>query len=403
MSDRQDCLTVSNLNANIRNLLEGELSNIWVKGEISNFHHHSASGHMYFTLKDDASEIRCTMFRMNNLHLNFKPEEGMEVRLYSNVTIYEKRGQVQLKVGMMEASGQGDLYKSFELLKRSLEAEGLFDKIHKKKIPSYPKKIGILTSGSSAAYRDIINVLNRRAPQIEIILHSVKVQGIGSSQEVVSGIELFNKINSVEIIIIGRGGGSIEDLWTFNEEIVARSIFKSNIPIISGIGHETDYTIADFVSDLRAPTPSAAAELAAPLREDLLLILKNYKSKMLRNLHNQLEQRWLLFDQIEKRISNQRPSRKIDIQFQVLNQNHRRIILAIEKKYSLLSKKINYLYKQLSNLGPSQVLDRGYAIPINERGEVIRSSNQINVGESFRLNMAKDGIIAKKTSDVKPT
>ena len=403
MSDRQDCLTVSNLNANIRNLLEGELSNIWVKGEISNFHHHSASGHMYFTLKDDASEIRCTMFRMNNLHLNFKPEEGMEVRLYSNVTVYEKRGQVQLKVGMMEASGQGDLYKSFELLKKSLEAEGLFDKIHKKKIPSYPKKIGILTSGSSAAYRDIINVLNRRAPQIEIILHSVKVQGIGSSQEVVSGIELFNKDNSVEIIIIGRGGGSIEDLWTFNEEIVARSIFKSNIPIISGIGHETDYTIADFVSDLRAPTPSAAAELAAPLREDLLLILKNYKSKMLRNLHNQLEQRWLLFDQIEKRISNQRPSRKIDIQFQVLNQNHRRILLAIEKKHSLLSKKINYLYKQLSNLGPSQVLDRGYAIPINERGEVIRSSNQINVGESFKLNMAKDGIIAKKTSDVKPT
>ena len=172
MSDRQDCLTVSNLNANIRNLLEGELSNIWVKGEISNFHHHSASGHMYFTLKDDASEIRCTMFRMNNLHLNFKPEEGMEVRLYGNVTVYEKRGQVQLKVGMMEASGQGDLYRSFELLKKSLEAEGLFDKIHKKKIPSYPKKIGILTSGSSAAYRDIINVLNRRAPQIEIILKS---------------------------------------------------------------------------------------------------------------------------------------------------------------------------------------------------------------------------------------
>jgi len=308
MSDRQDCLTVSNLNANIRNLLEGELSNIWVKGEISNFHHHSASGHMYFTLKDDASEIRCTMFRMNNLHLNFKPEEGMEVRLYGNITVYEKRGQVQLKVGMMEASGQGDLYRSFELLKKALEAEGLFDKSHKKKIPSYPKKIGILTSGSSAAYRDIINVLNRRAPQIEIILHSVKVQGLGSSQAVVSGIELFNTDNSVVIIIIGRGGGSIEDLWTFNEEIVARSIFKSNIPIISGIGHETDYTIADFVSDLRAPTPSAAAELAAPLREDLLLILKNYKSKMLRNLHNQLEQRWLLFDQIEKRISNQRPS-----------------------------------------------------------------------------------------------
>ena len=403
MSDRQDCLTVSTLNAKIRGLLEEELSNIWVKGEISNFHHHPASGHMYFTIKDNSSEIRCTMFRMNNLHLNFKPVDGMEVRIYGNVSVYEKRGQVQLKVGMMEASGKGDLYRSFELLKKSLQVEGLFDESHKKRIPTYPKKVGILTSGSGAAYQDIINVLNRRAPHIEIVLHSVKVQGIGSSHEVVSGIDLFNKDNSVELLIISRGGGSIEDLWTFNEESVARAIFKSHIPIISGIGHETDFTIADFVSDLRAPTPSVAAELAVPSREDLLLIIKNFKSKMSRNLYNQLEQRWLLFDQIEKRISNQRPSRKIEIQVQTLNQNHQRMLLAIEKKHTFLSEKINYLFKQLSNLGPDHVLDRGYAIPIDEWGKVIRSSNQINIGESFRLNMAKDGMIAKKTSDTKPT
>tara|TARA_S200000501_G_scaffold318798_1_gene312757 strand:+ start:799 stop:2010 length:1212 start_codon:yes stop_codon:yes gene_type:complete len=403
MSYRQDCLTVSTLNAKIRGLLEEELSNIWVKGEMSNFHYHPASGHMYFTIKDNSSEIRCTMFRMNNLHLNFKPEDGMEVRIYGNVTVYEKKGQVQLKVGMMEESGKGDLYRSFELLKKSLQAEGLFDESHKKRIPSYPKKVGILTSGSGAAYQDIINVLNRRAPHIEIVLHSVKVQGIGSSHEVASGIDLFNKDNSVELLIISRGGGSIEDLWTFNEESVARAIFKSHIPIISGIGHETDFTIADFVSDLRAPTPSAAAELAVPLREDLLRIIKNFKSKMSRNVYNQLEQRWLFFDQIEKRISNQRPSRKIEIQVQTLNQNHQRMLLAIEKKHTFLSEKINYLFKQLSNLGPDHVLDRGYAIPIDERGKVIRSSNQIKVGESFRLNMAKDGIIAKKTSNTKPT
>ena len=401
MSNYQDCLTVSKLNNKIRNLLEEGVSNIWVSGEISNFHHHHSSGHMYFTLKDDSSEIRCTMFSMNNVHLKFSPENGMKVRLHGNVTIYERRGQVQLKVTIMETQGIGELHKTFEELKQSLEKEGLFEKVYKKKIPPYPNRIGVLTSGSGAAYRDILNVLNRRSPHIKIILCSVKVQGEGSSQEIVSGIELFNSHNDVDIIILARGGGSLEDLWAFNEEKVARSIFSSIIPIITGVGHETDFTIADFVSDLRAPTPSSAAEIAAPHLDELLSEILNYETRMLRVIQSQLEQRWLLFDQIEKRISLQSPTKKIENQTLELNQMRKRIQKAFFKKQNILTEKIRNLSKQLSSLGPYQVLERGYAIPMDEYGSVIRSSKHIDLGQSFKLKMAKDSFIAKKTSDIK--
>ena len=400
MSYYQDCLTVSKLNNKIRNLLEGEISNIWVSGEISNFHHHPSSGHMYFTLKDDSSEIRCTMFSMNNVHLKFSPENGMKVRLHGNVTIYERRGQVQLKVTIMEAQGVGELHKTFEALKQSLQKEGLFDNVHKKKIPPYPNRIGVLTSGSGAAYRDILNVLNRRSPHIKIILYSVKVQGEGSPQEIVSGIEIFNSHNDVDIIILARGGGSLEDLWAFNEEKVARSIFNSTIPIITGVGHETDFTIADFVSDLRAPTPSSAAEIAAPHLDELLSDILNYKTRMLRIIQGQLEQRWLLFDQIEKRISLQSPIKKIENQAFELNQMKKNIQKAFFKKQNIFSEQIRHLSKQLSSLGPYQVLERGYAIPMDEYGTVIRSSRHIDLGQSFKLKMAKDSFIAKKTSDI---
>ena len=401
MSNYQDCLTVSKLNNKIRNLLEEGISNIWVSGEISNFHHHPSSGHMYFTLKDDSSEIRCTMFSMNNVHLKFSPENGMKVRLHGNVTIYERRGQVQLKVTIMEKQGIGELHKTFEALKQSLEKEGLFEKVHKKKIPPYPNRIGVLTSGSGAAYRDILNVLNRRSPHIKIILCSVKVQGEGSSQEIVSGIELFNSHSDVDIIILARGGGSLEDLWAFNEEKVARSIYSSIIPIITGVGHETDFTIADFVSDLRAPTPSSAAEIAAPHLDELLSEILNYETRMLRVIQSQLEQRWLLFDQIEKRISLQSPTKKIENQAFELNQMRKRIQKAFLKKQNILSEEIRHLSKQLSSLGPYQVLERGYAIPMDEYGSIIRSSKHIDLGQSFQLKMAKDSFIAKKTSDIK--
>ena len=400
MSEFQDCYTVSNLNRKIRDLLEYQLIDIWVKGEISNFHHHPSSGHMYFTLKDGGSELRCTMFRMNNSYLKFKPSDGMEVRLFGLVTVYEKRGQVQFKVTNMEPLGLGDLYRAYELLKRSLDEEGLFDDRHKMKIPPYPNKIGIITSGSGSAYQDILNVLSRRNPNIDVLLKSVKVQGNGSAEEIVDAIEIFNNYDDVDLLVIARGGGSIEDLWSFNEEKVARAIFDSSIPIISGIGHETDYTITDFVSDLRAPTPSAAAELAVPQLDDLLSYLAETKNRLIRSVIQLLEQKWQIKDQLQKRASYQQPIKKIERQFEKLNILHDRSVKLINVKYERWFQHTEYLSKQLLSLGPKQVLERGYAIPFNQSGEIIRRADQISIGEGFELKTAKGSLGAKKTSDI---
>ena len=400
MSEFQDCFTVSNLNIRIRELLEHRFTDVWVKGEISNFHHHPSSGHMYFTLKDTGSEIRCAMFRINNSYLKFKPNDGMEVRLFGLVTVFEKRGQVQLKVSIMEPLGLGDLYKSFELLKKSLNEEGLFLEKHKEKIPSYPINIGIITSGSSSACQDILNVLSRRAPNINVLILSVRVQGDGAADEIVQAINTFNEYGGVDVLILARGGGSIEDLWSFNEEKVARSIFSSSIPIISGIGHETDFTIADFVSDLRAPTPSAAAELAAPLLDDMLLSISETQSRLIRSMKNQLEQKWQIKDQIDKRIANQQPATKIQRQSEKLSQLYKRFLLAIDIKCEKYSKHTESLSKQLINLGPKHVLERGYAIPFDQSGNIIRKADQISVGEEFALKTARGSLSAKKTSDI---
>ena len=400
MSEFQDCFTVSNLNIRIRELLEHQFTDVWVKGEISNFHHHPSSGHMYFTLKDTGSELRCTMFRINNSYLKFKPNDGMEVRLFGLVTVYEKRGQVQLKVSIMEPLGLGDLYKSFELLKKSLNEEGLFLEKHKEKIPSYPINIGIITSGSSSACQDILNVLSRRAPNINVLILSVRVQGDGAADEIVQAINTFNEYSGVDVLILARGGGSIEDIWSFNEEKVARAIFSSSIPIISGIGHETDFTIADFVSDLRAPTPSAAAELAAPLLDDMLLSISETQSRLIRSMKNQLEQKWQIKDQIDKRIANQQPATKIERQSEKLSQLYKRFLLAIDIKCEKYSKHTESLSKQLINLGPKHVLERGYAIPFDQSGNIIRRADQISVGEEFALKTARGSLSAKKTSDI---
>ena len=400
MSEFQDCFTVSNLNIRIRELLEHRFTDVWVKGEISNFHHHPSSGHMYFTLKDTGSEIRCAMFRINNSYLKFKPNDGMEVRLFGLVTVYEKRGQVQLKVSIMEPLGLGDLYKSFELLKKSLNEEGLFLEKHKEKIPSYPINIGIITSGSSSACQDILNVLSRRAPNINVLILSVRVQGDGAADEIVQAINTFNEYGGVDVLILARGGGSIEDLWSFNEEKVARSIFSSSIPIISGIGHETDFTIADFVSDLRAPTPSAAAELAAPLLDDILLSISETQSRLIRSMKNQLEKKWQIKDQVDKRLANQQPVTKIERQSEKLSQLYKRFILAIDIKCEKYSKHTESLSKQLINLGPKHVLERGYAIPFDQSGNIIRKADQISVGEEFALKTARGSLSAKKTSDI---
>ncbi len=399
MPEFRNQYTVSELNAQIRFLLEGSFSDIWVTGEISNFHYHPSSGHMYFTIKDDRGEMQCAMFRGNNRFLKFKPTDGMEIRVLGSVSIYEQRGQVQLIVSQMEPAGLGDLFKAFEALKETLSEEGLFDAIHKKPIPKFPQKIGIITSGSGAALQDILNVLNRRSPQVDILVRSTKVQGDESAQDISNAIQEFNDHGLVDVIIVGRGGGSIEDLWSFNEEIVSRSIFESTIPIISAVGHETDFTIADFVADLRAPTPSIAAELATTPLKDILILLIEIKKGFKRVLKRDLEQAWVLTDHLEARVSNQQPQKKIQRQVERLTQFDQRLRHGISTTQNHFIEKIEALQKQLTSLGPNQVLDRGYAIALMKNGDLIRNAVDVSVGDSFSLKTGNGSFGAEKTTD----
>ena len=400
MSELQSQYTVSELNSQIRHLLEGSLSNIWVIGEISNFHHHPSSGHMYFTLKDTRGEMRCAMFRGNNLHLKFKPSDGMEVRLFGSVTVYEQRGQVQLKVSRMEPAGIGDLFKAFEAMKKSLRDEGIFDEDHKKSIPKFPNNIGIVTSGSGAALQDIIHVLNRRAPHVDILIRSTKVQGDGAAQDISSAIQEFNEFGLVDVIIVGRGGGSIEDLWAFNEEIVARSIFESNIPIISAVGHETDFTIADFVSDLRAPTPSVAAELSCDSSNDILNRYSELKNIMSKIVQGTIDKSWNSIDYLENRTNLQQPQKIIQEQVEKIFQYRQRFMHEMDLAHTYYLDKTMALSKQLVGLGPDQVLNRGYSIAFDKFGEIIRKSTDLKIGEEFILKTGTGSLDAKKTSDI---
>jgi len=399
MSELRKQYTVSELNAQIRFLMEGSLSDIWVTGEISNFHYHPSSGHMYFTIKDDRGEMQCAMFRGKNQYLKFKPSDGMEVRILGSVSIYEKRGQVQLIVSRMEPAGLGDLFKAFEALKETLSEEGLFDAIHKNSIPKFPRKIGVITSGSGAALQDILNVLNRRSPHVDILVRSTIVQGNESSQDISNAIQEFNDHGLVDVIIVGRGGGSIEDLWSFNEEIVSRSIFESTIPIISAVGHETDFTIADFVADLRAPTPSIAAELATTPLKDILILLIEINKGFKRVLKRDIEQAWVLTDHLEARLSNQQPQKKIQRQVERLTQFDQRLRHGISTTQNHFIKKTETLQKQLNSLGPKQVLDRGYAIALMKNGDLIRNAVDISIGDSFSLETGNGLFGAEKTID----
>jgi exodeoxyribonuclease VII large subunit len=398
MLKEKSYLSVSNLNSKIKNLIERDLDNLWVKGEISNFHLHPSSGHMYFTLKDNNGEIRCVMFRGSNQKIQFKPNNGVEVRIFGSVTIYEQRGQIQLKVNKMEPDGVGDLHLAYELLKKRLLDEGLFNEQYKKNIPKYPKSIGIITSGSSAAFQDIIKIIKRRSPQINIILRSVIVQGDKGAKSIVEGIEDFNKFGQVDTIILGRGGGSIEDLWCFNEEAVVRSIFKSSLPIISGIGHETDFTISDFVSDLRAATPSAAAELVSLARHDIIYSLKQIEFKISNSFMKIIENRMLKLDYLENRLSYLQPNKQIKIQSDGVVDMQKKLIKYIKAKHEDEKQNIDYLLKQLISLSPKEVLNRGYAIAFSPSGDILRSSDDAKTGDKLRIQTGDGSLIAKKIS-----
>lgn len=396
MSKEYSYLTVTSLNSKIRNLIEGSLDSLWVKGEISNYHLHPSSGHMYFTLKDNSGEIRCVMFRGNNNRIKFKPENGFQVRLFGSVTIYEQRGQIQLKVATMDPEGAGDLFLAFELLKKNLLDEGLFNDHFKKEIPKYPKTIGIVTSGSSAAFQDIINIIKRRAPQLNIILCSVIVQGSSGAESIVQGIQDLNTFSEIDVIILGRGGGSIEDLWCFNEEIVARSIFSSVIPIISAVGHETDFTISDFVSDLRAPTPSAAAEIVSLTKEEVLASLKNFRLILFQSLKKTIEKEMLKIDYLENRVRYQQPVKQILVQKDKIFELRNRLIKYIQFENKNKNQKIASIYKQLVGLSPKKVINRGYSIVYSNSNKIIRNSSDVEIGDRLTVQTGNGSLVAEK-------
>lgn len=379
--------TVSQLNRFIKQVLDGAviLNNIWVKGEISNFKLHY-SGHCYLTLKDEGGVLKAVMFKSSASKLSFTPENGMRVLARGRVSVYERDGAYQLYIEEMQPDGIGSLHIAYEQLKAKLEQEGLFNSEFKKPLPKYPSKIGVITATTGAAIRDIINVLSRRYPCAKVIIYPSLVQGDGASAEICEGIKYFNDTKSVDVMIVGRGGGSIEDLWAFNEESTARAIFASEIPIISAVGHETDFTIADFVADMRAPTPSAAAEIAVPSIYELSERINTLRSRIIFALLNLIKLKRTL---VEKLMPKHPGSKLADTKIYIddlTKQLIRNISLIISKKTDMLKA----MAGKLDAMSPLAVLGRGYSIAKKCDGRVIKSVSDVSVGAEFEL-VVSDG------------
>ncbi|MGB3907557.1 MAG: exodeoxyribonuclease VII large subunit [Methanomethylovorans sp.] len=383
--------SVSMLNETIRSLLVNDprLREVWVRGEISNLKKHS-SGHYYFTLKDPRSQISCVSFRQTNRILKFDPEDSMSVILYGSVDVYTVRGQYQLKVLDMRPDGIGEMFRIFEQLKKKLEADGLFEQRRKRPIPRFPAKVGISTSPTGAAIHDIINVLNRRYP-VHILLAPCLVQGDAAAQSIADSIQLLNKAN-VDVIIVGRGGGSLEDLWAFNEEVVARAIFNSRVPVVSAVGHETDYTIADFTADLRAPTPSAAAELVVPDKMDL----KRFIDSMLQRLEQAATYK---IADLSFRLNRLYGSLEPDKLREIIDQRYQRVdelVASMEKdaNYHLRSREmlLKALAGRMNAVSPLNTLERGYCIAMSNES-VIRSVAAVSIGSRLDVRVTDGNIV----------
>ncbi len=377
--------TVSQLNGFIKKTFEANpvFSDIWIKGEISNFKKHY-SGHLYLTLKDDGGVLKAVMFKSSTASLNFTPSDGMKVMARGRVSVYEASGAYQLYINEMIPDGVGELYIAYEKLKKKLEEEGLFDEEHKKPIPKYPSSIGVVTASTGAAVRDIINVLSRRYPYAEIVIYPAQVQGAGAAQSICEGIEYFNKTKMCDTLIVGRGGGSIEDLWAFNEEIVAYAIYNSEIPIISAVGHEVDFTIADFVADLRAPTPSAAAEIAVPSQEELMRKIADLEYSMKTLLESNIKNKKLRLNSV-KLLS---PQDIIENHFLRLDGVTKEIINAMGQLLSTSKERYIGLVSRLDALSPLKVMQRGFAMPVDENEMVIKSVKQLDEKKKFVLRLA---------------
>ncbi|WP_138415871.1 exodeoxyribonuclease VII large subunit [Aquibacillus sediminis] len=426
-------LTVSALTRYLKRKIELDkhLRQVWLKGEVSNFKHHSR-GHMYLTIKDDYTRIQAVMFAGNNRHLKFKPENGMNVLIKGEVNIYEPQGQYQLYIQQMEPDGIGALYLAFEQLKQKLANEGLFDELHKQALPSYPKHIGVITSPTGAAIRDIVTTIRRRYPIVKLTVIPVLVQGEQSPQSIEKGIKQANEMDDFDVLIVGRGGGSIEELWSFNEERVARAIAASHIPIISAVGHETDVTISDLIADKRAPTPTGAAELAVPSQIELQDKLKSYRQRLDRiikektnnakerldqfkksyafryptilvqqkeqeldknvdrmaksfsNIQQRLNQHW---EHVHKRLNQQHPDRQLTQYKQQLDQLRSRQTRVLQQVLQTKENQLEKTIDKLMILNPLHTMKRGYSISYTKNGEVVQSAHDVQPGQQIAVKL----------------
>lgn len=387
--------SVTELNNYVKRILDNDenLKNVFVTGEISNFKNHY-SGHMYMTIKDEGGAIKAVMFSSYASRLKFVPENGMKVIIFGSVSLYNKDGSYQLYITDMQPDGVGALNLAYEQLKEKLQNEGLFNAEFKKPIPEFPQKIGVMTAPDGAAVRDIFSILKRRYPVAEIVFCPVAVQGERAAPEIAKAIKLFNEQNAADVLIVGRGGGSLEDLWAFNEEIVARAIFESKIPVISAVGHETDFTIADFVSDLRAPTPSAAAELAVPDIFELkseLLGLKQHLSVLMRNMLTGEKER---LENFEKQITILSPTNKIINSRQELSNLYEKVVNSITSKLNDEKTKISLLSSKLNALSPLEVLSRGYSISYKNEMP-IKSVGDVKTGDNIKIRVTDGEFFAE--------
>lgn len=389
-------ITVTDLNKYIKGRIDNDemLNNVLVKGEISNFKNHY-TGHMYFTLKDENSLIKCVMFKTYTTHLSFMPKDGMKVIILGGVSVFERDGVYQIYAKAMKEDGLGNLYVAYEELKNKLSNEGLFDEKYKKPIPFMPKTIGVLTSNTGAVIRDIINVSTRRNPNVNIRLYPVPVQGNGAGEKIAEGIEFMNKNKLADVLIIGRGGGSIEDLWPFNEEIVARAMFNSEIPIISAVGHETDFTIADFVADLRAPTPSAAAELAVANIDDVRETLKTYNNRYKVALKKKIELMNMSYEKCMTRQAFKNPTQKINEQYMLIDMKvkslQNSILLKIKEDKTKFVKEV----AKLDALSPLKTLTRGYSIISKQDGRIAKEVKDLSQGEKVSIRLSDGSVDAQ--------
>ena len=431
--------SVSQLNQSVRLMLENQLGAVWLTGEISNFSQ-PVSGHWYLSLKDENAQVRCAMFRMKNLRVSFRPTNGMQVLVRANVSLYEPRGDYQLIIESMHLAGEGLLMQQFEALKLKLAAEGLFAQHLKKNLPHFSKAVGIITSKTGAALQDILHILQRRDPSLKIIIYPTAVQGKDAATDIAQMIELANQRQEVDVLIVGRGGGSLEDLWCFNEEMVARAIFHSHLPVISAVGHETDVTIADFVADVRAPTPSAAAELVSRNQTELLQQLQYRRQRLEIALDRLFAEKQQKLKHLSLRLHNQHPQTQLRIQQQLITQLSHRLQQTLRHHWqktaenltalsmrlyknplplrlqqdeqqlaqlkvrlnshmnltlSLQQKQLAHLCGKLDSLSPLKVLARGYSITQNQQNFTIRSMKDVNVGEQIKTRLPDGDIISQ--------